>query len=148
MTIFEQLLVATDFGASSTRALDLAVELSVNLGASLTLLHVYEIPMYGYTGMEMAALDLLTPIHEAARDQLAKTLAEVKRKVPAAKSLLRRGVVWREILSAIEETHPDLVVMGTHGRHGVSHVVLGSVADKVVRTSPVPVLTVRDPRSK
>jgi nucleotide-binding universal stress UspA family protein len=148
MPIFERILVSTDFGASSGRALDLAVELSVNLGASPTLLHVYEIPMYGYTGMEMATLDLLTPIQEAAREQLGKTLAEVKRKVPAAKSLLRRGIVWREILSAIEETHPDLVVMGTHGRHGVSHVLLGSVADKIVRTSPVPVLTVRDAKPK
>ena len=144
MKIFEHLLIPTDFGESSARALDLAVKLAVELGASLTLLHVYEIPMYGYTGMEMAAVDLLTPIEDAAREQLATTLADVKRKVPAAKSLLRRGVVWREIVATIEETHPDLVVMGTHGRHGVSHVLLGSVADKIVRTSPVPVLTVRE----
>jgi nucleotide-binding universal stress UspA family protein len=144
MKIFEHLLVPTDFGESSARALDLAMKLALDLGASLTLLHVYEIPMYGYTGMEMAAIDLLTPIEDAAREQLATTLADVKRKVPAAKSLLRRGVVWREIVATIEETHPDLVVMGTHGRHGVSHVLLGSVADKIVRTSPVPVLTVRE----
>jgi nucleotide-binding universal stress UspA family protein len=68
----------------------------------------------------------------------------VQQKLPQAKAILRSGVPWREILSAVEDVAADLVVMGTHGRRGVSHALLGSVAEKIVRLSPVPVLTVRD----
>ena len=62
-------------------------------------------------------------------------------------ALLECGAPWREILRVVEETKPDLVVMGTHGRRGLGHALIGSVAEKLVRMSPAPVLTVR-PRAK
>jgi nucleotide-binding universal stress UspA family protein len=100
------------------------------------------VPLYAYGGIEFSALDLLTPIRETAQNCLDETLTDVRKTVPEARAILRRGAPWREILSAIEEGKPDLVVMGTHGRRGVERMVLGSVAEKIVRTSPVPVLTV------
>jgi nucleotide-binding universal stress UspA family protein len=146
MVNFRNILVATDFSGASARALALAIELVAKFEASLALVHVYEIPVYAYPEMGFAPLDLLAPIEETARGELNNALISVKQKVPKATATLRRGVPWREILSAIDETHADLIILGTHGRRGLSHALLGSVAEKVLRLSPVPVLTVRDAR--
>jgi nucleotide-binding universal stress UspA family protein len=139
---FKHLLVPTDFGESSERALAIAVELATKYEAALTLLHTYEVPVYPYPGAASAAVDLLTPIRDAAQARLDKRLAELRLRVPKADGVLGLGVPWHEITRVIGEVHADLVVMGTHGRHGVSRMLLGSVAEKIVRMSPVPVLTV------
>jgi len=144
---FKHILVPTDFGEPSGRAEKLALELAQSFNAMLTLLHAYEVPVYTYPQVDAIVVDLFTPIEQAAREQLDRELAAVQFKIPNAKSILRSGIPWREILSVIDEIRPDLVVMGTHGRRGVTHALLGSVAEKVVRLSPVPVLTVRDPGS-
>jgi len=143
MTIeFKNLLVPIDFGEPSQRALEAAIELARRFDAKITLVHVYEIPAYVYGGMSSyATTDLFGPIEEAARASLDKALREVKGKLPATKAVLRRGPPAMEILAAIDELHPDLVVIGTRGRTGVKHALLGSVAERVVRMSPVPVLT-------
>lgn len=143
MTEFKHILVPTDFSDSAERALDVALDLSKKYGASLTVLHVYEIPAYVYEGMMTSPLDLLTPIRETAERQFDATLDAVRKHMPNAKGILAIGVPWQEIRRTIAENHPDLVVMGTHGRSGMSHLILGSVAEKIVRSSPVPVLTVR-----
>ena len=144
---FKHILVPTDFGEPSGRAEKLALELAQSFNAMLTLLHAYEVPVYTYPQVDAIVVDLFTPIEQAAREQLDRELAALQLKIPNAKSILRSGIPWREILSVIDEIRPDLVVMGTHGRRGVTHALLGSVAEKVVRLSPVPVLTVRDPGS-
>jgi nucleotide-binding universal stress UspA family protein len=144
MTIeFNHLLVPVDFGEPSQQALDTAIELANRFKAQLTIVHVYEIPAYVYGGMTFATADLFGPIEDAAREQLNKTLREAQKRVPGAKAVLRRGPPAAEILAVVDEVHPDLVVMGTHGRKGVSRALLGSVAEKVVRFSPVAVLTMR-----
>lgn len=94
--------------------------------------------------MEFSVIIHGDAIESAATEQLDALVAEVKRQLPDVKGMLARGVAWREVLSAVEQTKPDLVVMGTHGRRGArSRAILGSVAEKIVRMSPVPVLTVR-----
>jgi nucleotide-binding universal stress UspA family protein len=143
MVSFKKILVPVDFGESSKQALEVAIGLAKQFGAELTLVHTWEIPVYGYGAMEFSAMDMLTPIQSAATEQLDALVAEVKRQLPDVKGMLARGVAWREVLSAVEQTKPDLVVMGTHGRRGVGRAILGSVAEKIVRMSPVPVLTVR-----
>ena len=140
---FKSILVPVDFAESSEQALDLAIDVARRYEASLTLLHCYEIPSYAYGGMSFVGADLLGPVEEAAREQLERELGKVRQRLPAAKAILRRGVPWTEILSGIEEQKPDLVVMGTHGRRGLSRALLGSVAERIVRMSPVPVLIVR-----
>jgi nucleotide-binding universal stress UspA family protein len=93
--------------------------------------------------MAYMPIDLLTPIQERAQAQCDATLKALRERVPEAKAILHLGVPAHEIQKAIEEIQPDLVVMGTHGRRGVSHALIGSVAEKTVRLSRVPVLTVR-----
>ena len=103
--------------------------------------------------MGLAPVDLLAPMWTAGFQQLEDTLAKVKVTAPRATEETARGVPWREILASIERHRPDLVVMGTHGRRGLPRMVLGSVAEKIVRMSPIPVLTVsaeaeRDARAR
>jgi nucleotide-binding universal stress UspA family protein len=140
---FQHILVPVDFGESSREALVVALGVARRFDARVTLGHTWEIPAMAYAGVDFSAMDFLTPIEDAARQQLESLLREVQEENPAARSVLARGVPWREIIDMIPRVKADLIVMGTHGRHGISRAVLGSVAEKVVRESPVPVLTVR-----
>jgi nucleotide-binding universal stress UspA family protein len=144
MPQFKHILLATDFEASSSPALEAGVELAKAFGAKLTLVHVWEIPIYPYMEF-MLNSELIAGVEARAIKRLSDSLVSVQQAVPSADSKLKAGLPWTGILEAIDETHADLVVMGTHGRRGVSHAMLGSVAEKVVRLSKVPVLTVRTP---
>jgi nucleotide-binding universal stress UspA family protein len=144
MVDFKRILVATDFGESSEQAVTAAVDLAERFGAALTLLHVYEVPEYVYFNDVPARIEgWVGPIRDAASRRLDDSLAKLRLRLPRATSLLAQGKPADEILRAIAEIHPDLVVMGTHGRQGLAHVFLGSVAEKVLRLSSAPVLTVR-----
>ena len=144
MTNFNHILVPSDFRTASAKALDVAVTLAKKFDAKVTLLHVWEIPIYPYMDF-MLNTEVISSVEEAATKGLEQALAALRRQLPTAQSQLRTGEAWREILDAIKELQADLVVMGTHGRRGLSHLTLGSVAEKVVRLSPVPVLTVQEP---
>jgi len=143
-SLFTHILVPIDFGASSIRALDLAIEIALTFAAELTLLHVHEIPFYPYAGGAPVSIGELIPAEEVTKVRLEETVRRVAQRHPMVKSQLRTGVPWQRIVEAIKEPGIDLVVMGTHGHRGLSHLLLGSVAEKVVRISPVPVMTVRD----
>lgn len=138
---FEHILVATDFSDCSQRALDLALEIAGKFNSKLTLVHSWEAPSYNYAGGEYVTVDLVTPIEQAAVSMLEKATADLKRRMPTAESMLRAGLAWEEILAAGTQLRADLIVLGTHGRRGLSHALLGSVAEKVVRLATVPVLT-------
>lgn len=140
---FKHILVATDFSACSKRALDLGVELAEQFGAELTLVHTWEIPNLGYGAALYFPGDMLTPIEQAAQTELNTATKALQDRLPRAKSVLRAGIAWDEIIAAAASGHADLIVLGTHGRRGVSRALLGSVAERVVRLSPVAVLTVR-----
>lgn len=142
--MIQHILVPTDLGEPSEPAIDLGTDLAKKFESELTLLHVYEVPMYAYSAMAYTtAADLLAPMEAAAREKLEARLTVLRKQLPRAKAILRTGTPWEEILAAIAESKADLVVMGTHGRRGVTHALLGSVAEKMVRLSPIPVLTVR-----
>jgi nucleotide-binding universal stress UspA family protein len=142
---FRHILVATDFSEASGPALRLAVELAREGGSDLVVQHTCEVPFYAYSELAMSPVDLLEPVVEVARQKLADVVAGLHDRCPGARGVLKVGVPWEQILAAAAETGADLLVVGTHGRHGVTHALLGSVAEKVVRLSPVPVLTVRAP---
>ncbi|MEI9941905.1 MAG: universal stress protein [Pseudomonadota bacterium] len=139
---FDKILVATDFSNSSQRALELALGIAEKFNAELTLVHSWEAPNYSYGGSLYLPVDLIAPIERAAVARLEEATTQLKLRFPAAKSLLRAGVPWEEVLGAATQVNADLIVMGTHGRRGLERALLGSVAEKVVRMSPVPVLTV------
>ena len=142
MPAIKHILFPTDFSASSERAEAAAVGLATAFDARLTLLHVWSVPNSGY------AEALTWPIDEmeaAARKELAKTHARIAKLHTSTEAVLRAGRAWQCILEQAKAGGVDLIVMGTHGRHGLPRLVLGSVAEKVVRLSPVPVLTLRAP---
>lgn len=141
MATFKRILAATDFGDASRRAIELATALAGECGADLTLLHVCEVHGYSQTGP--IPYDLLTPVAEQAQARLDELLGAVRETCPRARSRVKVGVAWEQILAVAAELRADLVVMGTHGRRGLSHALVGSVAEHVVRLSPVAVLTVR-----
>lgn len=147
MKTFKHILVPTDFEGPSAEATDTAMGLAHAFGAKLTLLHVWEIPIYPYMEF-MLNSEIIAGIEQRAIKRLDEAVANVRLALPSANAVLKTGLPWGGIVDAIQELQPDLVVMGTHGRRGVNHLMLGSVAEKVVRLSPVPVLTVRPKPSK
>jgi nucleotide-binding universal stress UspA family protein len=132
--LVERILVATDFSLCSLSALEYAEALARRLDAELLLLHAEGLPV---AGSEEADLT-----HAAAERELGRTAQRLGNNHLKARSLLRLGAPAEEILKAAETERASLIVMGTHGRKGVAHMVMGSVAERVVRSAPCPVLTV------
>jgi nucleotide-binding universal stress UspA family protein len=142
MALPTKILVPTDFGAGSDHALTYAVELARALGAEITVMHAYELPMLGFPdGALLATPDLASRIAEGAQIGLRKAVASVASSGVALKTVLKQGATWRAIVDVATELDVGMIVMGTHGRHGLPRALLGSVAEKVVRTAPCPVLT-------
>jgi len=140
-----KILVPVDFDQGSNVALANAVELATKLGADLTVLHIWQMPVYGFpvVGTAIPAADLGKTVEESARQALEKMLAQHEGKGVKLEPVLRVGVPWEQILEVANEVGADLIVMATHGRKGLPRALLGSVAEKVVRLSSVPVLTFR-----
>ncbi len=133
------ILVPVDFEAASTKALATAKDLAARFGVEVVLVHVYQLPVYTYPGLEPT---LLPGFHTEVTAAAQRALNDLAQK-ENARGVLREGDPSTEILAAAEELGAAMIVMGTHGRTGLSHLFLGSVAEKVVRKSQVPVLTVR-----
>lgn len=153
MAIPKKILVPVDFSPSSLAALDTAIELAARFGASFELLHAWEAPAVYAPNLLVAGGALLyAELEDHTRRIAGKEMEEL------VASLQRRG--FRDIRAHVERGFPpavivemaakngfDLIVMGTHGRTAFSRFLAGSVAEKVVRLSSVPVLTVRHPDS-
>jgi nucleotide-binding universal stress UspA family protein len=144
--MIKRILVPVDFSDPSLRALDFAVELSRPLAAQVILLHAVEPVYYPVAGdMYGVGFDLgnvYDAIERAARTQLSELAAKLKARGVAVRTLLTLGTAHQVILDSAKKLKADLIVMSTHGRTGLSHVLIGSVAERVVRTAPCPVLTV------
>lgn len=143
MGLYRHILAPTDFSEPSQQALDAAVDLAVAFGAELTVTHTFEVPWYVFAGEGSMPVDCISALEEIAKRSLAGTLEHVQRRVPAATAVLGAGVPWEQTVALAERIGADLIVMGTHGRSGIARVLVGSVAEKVVRQSHVPVLTIR-----
>ena len=147
MISLKKILVPTDFSACSDAALRYARALCEAFDAELHLLHVVQDP---YT-QPWAAEAFPTPLGEMleqwqqqARDRLATLVPEQETSRSRMATVV--GSPFYEIVRYAEEQRIDLIVIGTHGRGPIGHMLLGSVAEKVVRKSPCPVLTVRQPQ--
>lgn len=143
MDLPKTLLVPTDFGEASDRALAYAVGLAKKLGADVVVLHAFEIPMVGFPdGAMVATAELTSRILEGAQAGLDRSLARHKGDGVTMRAVVRQGDAWRSVLDAAAEFSAGMIVMGTHGRRGLPRALIGSVAEKIVRTATVPVLTV------
>jgi nucleotide-binding universal stress UspA family protein len=144
---FSRILLPTDFSELSSVALEYGQALAERFGASLHVLHVIEDPfILGATSSEIYVPDvpaLRAALMTEAEAQIASLLPDRMRDAVCVTTEVRVGHA-APLISEVAETRPcDLIVMGTHGRTGVAHLFLGSVAEKVVRTAPCPVLTIR-----
>ena len=140
MIAIERILVAHDFSETSAEAVTYGVALARQFGAALHVLHVGEHVRFEMDMEFPLGLDGMT---DATRERLLKILAPADQAALAPHLVVRAGQPAAEIVSYASEAGIDLIVMGTHGRGLVGHVVMGSVAEAVVRTAPCPVLTVR-----
>jgi nucleotide-binding universal stress UspA family protein len=145
MTAFQNILVPTDFSEPADAALAYARELAEKFNGRIELLHVVATPVMYPMGSDGSAVTMAGVIAdvEASSRQSLEDLGK-KLELPADRVTVRTsvGTPVTEILDAITEDGIDLVVMGTHGRGMVEHLLLGSVAERVVRRSQVPVMTV------
>jgi nucleotide-binding universal stress UspA family protein len=140
----QRILCPTDFSDCSRAALGLALELAQRLGASIRLVHVLQLPRYaGFEdglAMTAASTGLFTDLRARAEEQLRGEQQLCSNVSVTATAEQVEGVPYAEIVRLSAEA--DLVVMGTHGRTGLPRLVLGSVAERVVRLAKSPVLTV------
>jgi nucleotide-binding universal stress UspA family protein len=146
--VIRHIMVPHDFGDAAEHALAYALDLGQKLGARVTVVHAFEVPAFGYPDALVASLQFLPEIEAAAGRALDAVKSRVRGAPVDVEVSLRRGTPWEQITAAASEMKVDLIVMGTHGRRGVAHALLGSVAEKVVRTAPCPVLTVRAPEGR
>lgn len=141
----KQILVAVDFSPHAEHALEQAMELASSLGATVRLLHVVHANLgVGYPGFLVPGMepDPMKPVLAAAEKHLRETAERVGRGGPAVEFEVREGSPAETICAVAEERSADLIVMGTRGRTGLAHVLLGSVAERTIRLAPCPVLTV------
>jgi nucleotide-binding universal stress UspA family protein len=145
MIHIQKILLAVDFSEQSKQAVDLGCDLAKRYDAAITLMHVFQIPGYVFPDGFVVITPAMFP---ELMNKLDATLAELKKDVEAkglkqVSTYLVEGAPFAEIVRFARDSKFDLIVMGTHGRTGIKHALIGSVAEKVVRKAPCPVLTVR-----
>jgi nucleotide-binding universal stress UspA family protein len=136
----DKIIVPVDFEGASERAIEAARWLAGPLAADLVLLHVHDRP--GFDHPELPD-DMVVRIQGMVEQAAMKSLADLAAQTGVKQTVFRHGDAATQILAVARELKPRMVVMGTHGRSGLDRLLIGSVAAEVVRSSPVPVLTVR-----
>ena len=148
--MYRRILWPTDFSGLAKAALPHGVKLAAPARAELVLLHVLTRPV-AYAGPEFP-VGLWGRLQEAnraaAREELRKIAAGLKGSGVRVHTVLAEGVPFDQILRVAKGLRCDLIVIATHGRTGLPHVIMGSVAENVIRRAPCPVLTVRPPKAK
>lgn len=146
MISLKVVLVATDFSEPSHTALGYGRALARNFGATLVVLHVADVVTSGLGAGGGRFSEVQRAAEEAARAQVGALLTDEDRQTLRAKAVALTAIAPAEtIVAYAKDAEVDVIVMGTHGRGGVAHLLMGSVAEAVVRTAPCPVLTVRHP---
>lgn len=140
-----RILVPTDFSPAADAALQWARALGGAFDADLVLLHVLDLNIGALAGFpsNLAMVPAAGELLERIRTETSEEMTRLAARFPGAQALIREGPPRAVILEVAQEVRADLLVMGTHGRTGLTHVFFGSVAEYVVRHSRIPVLTVR-----
>jgi nucleotide-binding universal stress UspA family protein len=153
MQPFKRILVPVDFSPCSSVALDRAADLASSLNATIDLLHVWQTPpivapeaMVGMTGDHQSLAQIAKQQAESAMAEFADRARESGKRI--GKVRVEPGDPARTIVDEADRGNYDLIAMGTHGRSGLAHLLLGSVAEKVVRRASRPVLTVPEGRAR
>jgi len=139
--LIKKVLVLTDGSQNSRSALRYAVEICRNFKASLHLFSVIE-DLPSYATLEVGS-EFISQVQETIKSEVVSCSGYCETSGVACEGEIRHGVPYEEIINYAKEIDIDLIVMATHGHSGLSHFLLGSVAEKVVRHAPCPVLTTR-----
>lgn len=147
MNPFKRILVPVDFSPSANQAVQFATDLARRYDAALDLVYVYQSVAYALPeGYVLITPDQLNEVLRVFEKQLAAAKQEAQKAgVANVETALLQGYPINEILRRAEDRQAELIVMGTHGRSGIKRLVLGSVAENVLRGSGCPVLVVREP---
>jgi nucleotide-binding universal stress UspA family protein len=140
------ILIAHDFSETADHALAFGLDVAERFGARVTVVHAYEIPTFGMTPLPVMSPEMVIEIERMERSGLDAVATRARRPGIEMSFSLRRGFAANEIVAVAKEVGADLIVMGTHGRRGFSRLLMGSVAEMVVRTAPCPVLTMHPPQ--
>jgi nucleotide-binding universal stress UspA family protein len=143
------ILVPTDFSANAQHALETAASVARTFGATTHVLHVYHLPQHPLAeGLPMLPHDMLLDLDRQLRASVEEHAASLRAAGVTCEPFVAPGDPSVEILRHAALHGPGMIVMGTHGRTGIKHVVLGSVAERVVRRAHCPVLVVPAPASE
>jgi nucleotide-binding universal stress UspA family protein len=148
MATVRKILCPIDFSKPSLGALQYGAELARAFGAELWLLHV--VPMSAYPTQSFVSITGFPNLREEIRKRVDTEMNAARAAVGSGlrvQTAVREGIPHDEILAAAAETGCDWIVMATHGHTGLKHALVGSTAERVVRLSPIPVLTLRQPAS-
>ncbi len=139
------ILFPTDFSQGARAAMDHALSLARDYQAKLILLYVIQDISIAewYIPSSLSVTDLVEDMKKSAWKEMEKWASEVSAQVKDVEKIVLRGVPFVEIIKTAKEKNADLIVIGTHGRTGIDHMLFGSTAEKVVRKAACPVLTVR-----
>jgi len=146
----KRVLVPIDFSKQSLKALDYGADFAKSLGAELVTLFVIEPIYYAVPDLAGAAAGvaggLLDEQRKSGQQQLERLQARYAKRRIKLRALVQTGTPYQAIVDTAKSIKADLIVLSTHGRTGFSHLLMGSVAERVVRTAECPVLTLRAKR--
>lgn len=143
--MFKKILVPIDFSEYGDELLRYAKEIGEKFGSSIHLIHVIPNMDYFTPYESFMAAENIVAIQKGVEGEVERDLEEVARKLPGFEltRAIRMGVAFVEILEYVKAEGIDLIIMGTRGRSRLEHIIIGSVAEKVLRKSPCPVLAIR-----
>jgi len=145
MKPFEKILIAIDFSENSDYAFEYALTLARQFQAEMTIMHVINEPvdLRGFYVPHISFEQLEKEIEEGAEKMMEKFCQTKMVDFSNYKTAIVTGIPYEEIIRKAEETSTSLIVLGTHGRTGLDHLIFGSTAERVVRSATCPVLTIR-----
>ncbi len=148
MSLPKTILVPTDFGEPAAAALDYAITIAETTKAKVYVLHAYQLPIMGFPDGMLVASDITGRILSAANKALDEAISKYNGRDVVVVPMVKQADPREAALAVAKDVDADLIVIGTHGRRGIARALIGSVAESIVRTSPVPVLTVHGPSNE
>lgn len=142
--MFQKIVCPIDFSEFTDEIIEYSLSIAKKYEAEIHLLHVIPTSSYFTPYESFLTTENIATMEKSIESEIERDFEEVIKKIGIpVKKAIRTGDIFVEILKYIKNEKIDLVVMGTHGRSGFEHIIMGSVAEKVIRKSPSPVLTIR-----
>ena len=146
--VFKKILFPTDFSVASDYAMSYAISMAKRYKAKFFLLHVVD-TTYDISGFyipHISAEKLMQEMEEAAEKKLTNISSAISRRIKAREIVVKSGIPHKEILKFAKDKGIDMIIMGTHGKAGLDHLLFGSTTERVLRQASCPVLTIRPPK--